>query len=865
MSSNSNLKAALDYTGRGWPVLPVWWIQEGRCACGNADCQHPGKHPLGKLAPKGRNSATTDPQIIKKWWRQFPTANIGVLTGPESGLVVGDVDPRHGGIESCKRVGRLGNFPYTPMARTGGDGDHILMQHPGAGRKIKSRSLPGYPGIDIKGDGGYIVVAPSNHISGKNYSWAIDPDTPLAKIPDWLMPLLQDDAPPRQSAKRVERKIPERKRSSTLTSLAGSMRRRGMLQEAIEAALLVENRRCDPPLPEAEVLSIAKSISRYEPKPEGGQEPKLTQVDILLTLAAAAELFHTPDDEGYARVPVNGHTESWSIRSMGFRHWLTHAFYKKAGKGCHGEALQTALQLLEAKAQFDGPERPVWVRVAEHEGNIYIDLGNPVWEAIEITPRGWRVVAAPPVCFRRSKSMLPLPNPERGGNVKELRNFLNVASDYDFYLMVAGLLAEMRAQGPYPITVLNGGEGTAKSTMARVNRSLTDPNTSPLRSAPRDESALMIAATNSWVLAYDNLSGIPKWLSDAYCRLSTGGGISGRELYTDKGENILDATRPVILNGIDSLTERQDLASRALIFNLPRISKKDRRAEKEFWAAFEKARPRIIGALLDAVSVGLKNLESVRLPFLPRMADFALWIVACEPALPWPSGSFMAAYASNRQEAIELSLEADVVAMAVRAYMADKDEWSGAPSELHGVLENHVQENIRKNNAWPRAAHRLSNRLKRAATFLREVGVEIEFSKSGTRKITITRQGKKSSVQSVQSAQAKENQEVSLGAFQNRSAQPGASSAQEETGARVLDASLGGLDASQKVASSRKAHNHAGLDDMDASDAPLRTLMGDTPRLAAWDRPIGQVVEGALKALAPGEDEDAKELAGGVL
>jgi hypothetical protein len=225
----------------------------------------------------------------------------------------------------------------------------------------------------------------------------------------------------------------------------------------------------------------------------------------------------------------------------------------------------------------------------------------------------------------------------------------------------------------------------------------------------------------------------------------------------------------------------------------------------------------------------------------------------------------MAAYASNRQEAIELSLEADVVAMAVRAYMADKDEWSGAPSELHGVLENHVQENIRKNNAWPRAAHRLSNRLKRAATFLREVGVEIEFSKSGTRKITITRQGKKSSVQSVQSAQAKENQEVSLGAFQNRSAQPGASSAQEETGARVLDASLGGLDASQKVASSRKAHNHAGLDDMDASDAPLRTLMGDTPRLAAWDRPIGQVVERALKALAPGEDEDAKELAGGVL
>jgi hypothetical protein len=527
---------------------------------------------------------------------------------------------------------------------------------------------------------------------------------------------------------------------------------------------------------------------------------------------------------------------------MGFRHWLTHAFYKKAGKGCHGEALQTALQLLEARAQFDGPEHPVWVRVAENEGNIYIDLGNSVWEAIEITPSGWRVVAFPPVCFRRPKSMLPLPNPKREGNIRELRIFLNVASDYDFYLMVAKLLAAMRAQSPYLITVLNGGEGTAKSTTARIIRSLTDPNTSPLRSAPRDESALMISAINSWVLAYDNLSCLPKWLSDAYCRLSTGGGISGRELYTDKGENILDAMRPVIINGIDSLTERQDLASRALIFNLPRISKNTRRAEKEFWPAFEKARPQILGALLDAVSVGLKNLKSVSLPYLPRMADFALWVVACEPALPWPPGSFMAAYASNRQEAVELSLEADVVAVAVRTFMEDKDNWNGTPSELHGALGNHVPENTRKSNAWPKAAHRLTNRLKRAATFLRAVGVKIEFSKSGVRKIIITCQDKKSSVQSAQSAQAQENQGVFPDAYQNRSAQPGASSAQEEAGARVLDASLDALDASQKVASTQKANSHGGLDGMDASDASLHTLMGDTPHLAVEEQDIKEVV-----------------------
>ena len=124
----------------------------------------------------------------------------------------------------------------------------------------------------------------------------------------------------------------------------------------------------------------------------------------------------------------------------------------------------------------------------------------------------------------------------------------------------------------------------------------------------------MISAINSWMLVFDNLSGMPHWLSDSFCRLSTGGGISNRELYTNGEEFILDAMRPVILNGIDSLPSAPDLADRSLIFNLPQIPDEDRRPEKRFWADFEKARPRILGALLDAVSMGLRNQSSVKLP-----------------------------------------------------------------------------------------------------------------------------------------------------------------------------------------------------------------------------------------------------------
>jgi Protein of unknown function (DUF3987)/Bifunctional DNA primase/polymerase, N-terminal/Primase C terminal 1 (PriCT-1) len=284
------LEAALDHASRGWPVFPVWWAIEDRCSCGNPDCPKPAKHPIGKLAPHGRNSATIDPEVITTWWGQYPEANIGIPTGTESGLVVVDIDPRNGGTESKHKMERLGNFPITPTTWTGGDGEHIYLQHPGNGHYIKSKSeLGGFPGIDQKADGGYIVAPPSNHLSGNQYSWKIGPDTPLAKIPNWLMALLLTDGgePKRQSNGRVGDQIPQGQRNQTLTSLAGTMRRRGTSLEAIEAALLAENKRCDPSLPENEVLSIARSVSRYPfpgegwPDPQELQDPKKLSVPTL--------------------------------------------------------------------------------------------------------------------------------------------------------------------------------------------------------------------------------------------------------------------------------------------------------------------------------------------------------------------------------------------------------------------------------------------------------------------------------------------------------------------------------------------------------------------------------------------------------
>jgi hypothetical protein len=241
------------------------------------------------------------------------------------------------------------------------------------------------------------------------------------------------------------------------------------------------------------------------------------------------------------------------------------------------------------------------------------------------------------------------------------------------------------------------------------------------------------------VLAFDNVSGLPAWISDTLCRLATGGGFAVRQLYTDQDEVLFDATRPVILNGIEDVVTRPDLADRAVFLTLTPIPEERRRPEQELWTAFEAERPRILGALLDAVSKGLAMLPQTKIEKLPRMADFALWATACEAAL-WPAGTFWSAYCGNRDDAVEGVIDADPIAAAVRTVMATRTVWTGTASDLLGALAAVVGERVSKSKTWPDGP-RLRGRLRRAAAFLRQIGIEISFGREGrarTRVINIT-------------------------------------------------------------------------------------------------------------------------------
>jgi hypothetical protein len=465
-----------------------------------------------------------------------------------------------------------------------------------------------------------------------------------------------------------------------------------------------------------------------------------TQADIILRLAQGLELFHSADMTAYADLDINGHRETWPVKSKGFARWLARAFYQETWGAAGSEAIQAALNVIEAKAHHDAVEREAYVRIARLGGKLYIDLCDKMWRAIEIDADGWRVVDAPPVRFKRASGATELPVPVSGGSIEDLRPFFNLRNDHDFILVVAWTLAAFLDTGPYPALAFTGEQGVAKSTSSRVLRKVIDPNSAPLRALPRSDRELFISAGNSHLLVFDNVSGLQPWLSDTLCRLSSGGGFAVRSLFTNSDEVLFNASRPIILNGIGDIITRPDLAARALFTGLEPISDAARKAEDDFFADLDAKLPQILGVLLDALAVGLRRRPSISLPEMPRMADFAKWATACETAF-WPSGTFMAAYNDNLLEVVDTVIEADLVGSTVRQFAEEEAPWTGTASTLLDRLRVVANESMTRSRDWPNSPDALSNRLRRAATFLRKVGVEIAFDRVGkhrTREITIT-------------------------------------------------------------------------------------------------------------------------------
>jgi hypothetical protein len=504
-----------------------------------------------------------------------------------------------------------------------------------------------------------------------------------------------------------------------------------------------------PPPPEPDLSEVAGEDEDPEEVAEKKEKPR--QIDQLVRLVESkAKLFHAAARsrcDFYADIHEGGVRQTHSIGSPALNRRMLRWYREGYGKALGQSVIEGANGMLRALAE-DGPERDIGTRTALHAGKYYIDLCDESWGAIEVSADGWKIVPDPPVRFKRAGAMKPLCTPKRGGSIDLLRDFLTTKDNASFTMVVAWLLAALRPVGPYPVLVVNGEQGSAKSALALILASFVDPNAAPLRHANRDERELYIAAMNSWVLNFNNVSNIPGWFSDALCQLATGGGFTTRALYTDTEEVVFQSMRPIILNGITDFVERGDLADRSVFVHLTPIPNTDKKTMPEIFAGLAKVRPLIMGALLDTMVTGLGRMPSIELPSKPRMAEFAEWATACEDAFTLNEGDFLEVYSRNQAVAVAGVIDADPVALTIRDFayeMGHKDVayWEGTATELLGKLNAIVDEGTSKERSWPKTAKSLGRAVARLAPVLRQSGIPVDRAKRTGQSRTIVIKGVK--------------------------------------------------------------------------------------------------------------------------
>lgn len=573
--------------------------------------------------------------------------------------------------------------------------------------------------------------------------------TPLAGKDVVILP--DNDDPGRKYAKAVRAKLTALTPPATVRLVAlprlgdggdvadfiATMRQAGRDDDAIRAAIEAITESAQPAKPKAANIT--------EDREHEGRSSKSISLKIAEDILADpnVELFHDGASEprGYVSILRDGRRMTYPIKSSAIRLWIRERAFNLCDEHSNkpkvpsNEALQEIVGQLEAHAVFNGPVYGVALRTAWHDGEIYVDLCDDRWRAVRVTPAGWNVVESMdvPVRFTRTKGMLALPEPQSGGSFDELRELVNVPDDSQWALIVAWLVMALRPSGPYPVLCVNGEQGSAKSSLCRALRAIVDPNVAPLRQPPRDVRDLMVTAANSQVFGLDNVSFVSHEMSDALCSLATGGGFATRLLYTDCEEQLFHAARPILLNAINNPVTRGDLADRCLFVNLPTIPENRRRTEADLNRAFASARPRIVGALLTAMSTALRNFESTKLAELPRMADFAHWAVAAEPALGLESGEFMQAYVGNRGESHLEAIEHSPIGNAIVEHVRYIGHWSGTARELLAELDARFNGSSERPDGWPKSAAGTANLLKRLAPALRSVGLSVDMPKPGSR------------------------------------------------------------------------------------------------------------------------------------
>lgn len=718
-TTNTKLEQALYYLKKlDWSIIPV-----------GTD-----KKPLIEWKKYQKKKPTKEE--VTHWFTIYLTANIGIITGKISNLVVVDIDTRHKGDN--KAFNRIA----TVMAKTGGGGWHYYFLY----EENIQNQVGIQKGIDIRGEGGYVIAPPSLHQSGKPYEWVMSPGaTEILPLPDFVKKWLSKKGSNNNKSNwnpKVLNGVEDGERNESAASVAGKLLARfPIIEWETEGWKLFQgwNRQNKPPLSEDELRDVFNSIKKREAEKHNSKDDRSLANKLLEgILDSKIIFFHDQYKEGYASLTGDG-CEVLKLRSKAFRQWIAKFAWDQYEKIPSSEATAGIIQTLEGIARFNGKLFELSVRIALHDNAIWYDLGR---SAVRIDSYGWKIIETPPILFRRFPHQLPQVTPISGGDVKAINDFINLQTEEERLLFLVYTISAFIPDFPHPIFVLFGPQGSGKTTPHRLLKSLIDPSVLAELSAPDSEREFAQQASHHWYFYLDNLSSLPKWLSNAIAKACTGAGFSKRELFSDDEDIIYSFKRVMGINGINLVVESADLLDRSILLGLDRIGKNKRRKEKEFWEAFEEVKPSLLGAIFDTASKALKEYPTISLQSHPRMADFASWGSAIAKALGYSMDEFLHAYNNNISQQNEAALEASPVGTTIIAYMSDRDNWEGTASDLLIVLEKQAEElkiNI-KSRDWPKDPSWLTRRIQLVHSNLTEQGIRvIRDDKSRPRRIFLSK------------------------------------------------------------------------------------------------------------------------------
>jgi len=759
-TNNEILKKALEYRALGWSVFPV------------------GKDKRPLFAWKKYQTERATAKEIQEWFVRYPNMNLGVATGALSGLVVLDLDIKHGW--NFKRLRELGyNLPLTAAARTGNGGEHFFFKQPTVDIPNSEGQLFG-EGVDIRGKGGFVVLAPSvtaykdknGKDSGGSYEWIVPPEDGIADMPDWLLQKIQGGEKTKEDWRTLlHQDCPEGRRNGVAASIAGGLLRTIKDSEKWESVAWPRLQKwngahCKPPMEEKELRHVYESIMTTEEErrddPSETEEKEAPQKVLLMELATsnhAVELFRDEYGNGCARVVIGDHKAVMACGGKKFKQWLSHTYFERYGEIAESKNLSMAIHTIESRAIFKGEEHKLHNRVARDGETIWYDLADDKNRAIRITPEGWDIVVEPPTIFRRSSHQSAQVDPERGGDIRDLFQFVNVTDPAHQLLLLVYLVACFIPDFPHVLLYIHGQQGSAKSTLSRILRRLVDPSRLELVHMPKSDREIKLQLFRHHLIFYENVDGISDAISTVLCIGVTGGSSGERELYTNGEDFIFNFQLNIGINGINISAIKADLLERSLLFELKPVEEGKRRDEREIYAGFERERPKIFGAILDVVAKAMVIRPNITIKDLPRMADFALWGAAIAEALGHTKEEFLEVYDSKIREQSEEALVQSVEAAALLTFMQDRTEWTGTARDLLSELSfldvdgwSSDQSNKRERMSaqqLPKQPQVLTRRLNELKPNLRKLGIEIAYRKeNGIRTITISKLSE-NSVQSV--------------------------------------------------------------------------------------------------------------------